>query len=87
MHLSICQKYAGPIFAFSQRTIYGMLIIKKRKFSIGLMFLLWRLIVKDSKGDFCQFLADSRHKIDFIWFQNIIWTIKPSINAMLHQDN
>ena len=57
MHLNIHKKYASPILAFSQSTIYGLLIIENWKFSIGPIFL-WHLNVKESKGDFCQFLAD-----------------------------
>ena len=37
---NIYQKYATSIFAFSQSTIYGLLIIKKRKFYIGSIFFM-----------------------------------------------
>ena len=42
------------ILAFSQSTIYGLLIIKKWKFSIGPIFL-WHHNVNECKGDFCHF--------------------------------
>ena len=40
MPLNIYQKYASLIHAFFQRTIYGLLVIKKGKFPIGLIFYM-----------------------------------------------
>ena len=31
---------------------------------------------------FSWFSYDLRHKIDFMWFQNVIWVIQPSVNAV-----
>ena len=40
MHLNIYQKYESSILAFSQSAIYGLLIIKKWKFSIWPTFFM-----------------------------------------------
>ena len=57
---------------------------QKMKIFFFIDLLLWPLNVTGSKREFCEFCEsyDFRHKIDFIWFQNVIWVIKPSINAI-----